>query len=233
MAYECPKCKRTDKPYIEKVPTPISLMNHSLASPSSVANVMYQKYVNSMPLYRQEKNWENLGISLKRSTMANWIIRCFQDYLFPIINHLREQLLKRDLIHCDETPIQVLKEEGKKPQTKSYMWLYRSGNDGMTPIVLYDYQPSRNGGHPETYLKAFKGYLHSHGYSGYNKLRDVIRVGCLAHLRRKFVEAIPGKKAVDAPKNQCRNRKGLLQPALPHRGRSSEPVSGRTIYQAS
>lgn len=203
MAYECPKCKHTNKPYIEKAPTPTSLMNHSLASPSSVANVMYQKYVNSMPLYRQEKDWENLGIALKRSTMANWIIRCSQDYLFPIISHLREQLLKRDIIHCDETPIQVLKEDGKKPQTKSYMWLYRSGNDGMNPIVLYDYQPSRNGDHPEKYLKGFKGYLHSDGYSGYNKLGDVTRVGCLAHLRRKFVEAIPGKKAMDAPRTNA------------------------------
>lgn len=203
MAYECPKCKHTNKPYIEKAPTPTSLMNHSLASPSSVANVMYQKYVNSMPLYRQEKDWENLGIALKRSTMANWIIRCSQDYLFPIISHLRKQLLKRDIIHCDETPIQVLKEDGKKPQTKSYMWLYRSGNDGMAPIVLYDYQSSRNGDHPEKYLKGFKGYLHSDGYSGYNKLGDVIRVGCLAHLRRKFVEAIPGKKAMDAPRTNA------------------------------
>ena len=145
MANECPKCKHTEKPYFEKAPTPTSLMNHSLASPSSVANVMYQKYVDSMPLYRQEKDWENLGIALKRNTMANWIIRCSQDYIYPVIGYMREQLLKRDIVHCDETPLQVLKEEGKKPQTKSYMWLYRSGNDGMAPIILYDYQPSRNG----------------------------------------------------------------------------------------
>lgn len=175
MAYECPKCKHTDKPYIEKAPTPTSLMNHSLASPSSVANVMYQKYVNSMPLYRQEKDWENLGIALKRSTMANWIIRCSQDYFYPVVQYMREQLLKRELIHCDETPIQVLKEEGKKPQTKSYMWLYRSGNDGKPSIILYDYKPSRNGDHPGAYLKGFRGYLHSDGYAGYNKLEDVIR----------------------------------------------------------
>ena len=198
MAYECPACKHTDKPYIEKAPTPTSLMNHSLASPSSVANVMYQKYVNSMPLYRQEKDWENLGIALKRNTMANWIIRCSQDYIYPLIQYLREKLLERDIIHCDETPVQVLKEDGKKPQTKSYMWLYRSGNDGEAPIILYDYKPSRTGDNPEEYLKGFAGYLHTDGYSGYNKL-EVIRCGCWAHLRRKFVEAIPGKKAKDAP----------------------------------
>ncbi|ROR29204.1 transposase [Mobilisporobacter senegalensis] len=127
MAYECPKCKHTNHPYIQKANTPTSLMNHSLASPSSVANVMYQKYVNSIPLYRQEKDWEQLGISLSRATMANWVIRCSEDYLIPVTEHLRKELLIRDIIHCDETPIQVLKEEGKKPQTKSYMWLYRTG----------------------------------------------------------------------------------------------------------
>jgi len=102
-------------------------MNHSLASPSSVANVMYQKYVNSVPLYRQEKDWAQLGISLSRATMANWVIRCSEDYLVPITEHLQKELLTRDIVHCDETPVQVLKEEGKNPQTKSYMWLYRTG----------------------------------------------------------------------------------------------------------
>lgn len=199
MAYECPKCKHTDTPYIEKAPTPTSLMNHSLASPSSVANVMYQKYVNSMPLYRQEKDWEQLGISLKRATMANWVIRCSQDYFYPVISHLRNELLRRETLHCDESPIQVLKEIGKKPQAKSYMWLYRSGNDGRSPIILYDYQPSRNGSHAMEYLKGFTGYLHCDGFSGYNKLEEVTRCGCWAHLRRKFVEAIPPKKREDTP----------------------------------
>ena len=199
MAYECPKCKHTDRPYIQKALTPTSLMNHSLASPSSVANVMYQKYVNSVPLYRQEKDWEQLGIALSRATMANWVIRCSQDYLMPVVEHMRKELLSRDILHCDETPVQVLKEEGKKPQTKSYMWLYRSGNDDKSPVILYDYQPSRNGDHAATFLKDFRGYVHSDGFSGYNKLTDVIRCGCWAHLRRKFIEAIPGKKAPGTP----------------------------------
>lgn len=193
MSYECPECKHTDNPYIFKAITPKSLMNHSLASPSSVANVMYQKYVNAMPLYRQEKDWERLGIELTRSTMANWVIRCSEDYLYPIIKYLKEEILERDIISCDESPLQVLKEDGKKPQSKSYMWLYRSSDDGP-PIVLYDYQPSRNGDHAENYLKGFNGYLICDGFSGYNKLGDVTRCGCWAHLRRKFIEAIPSKK---------------------------------------
>ena len=199
QACECPACKHKGNPFIKKAFTPTSVLNHSLASPSSVARVMYQKYVNSIPLYRQEKDWEQVGIGLSRATMANWIIRSSEDYLIPVVNHLQKELLKRDIIHCDETPVQVLKEDGKKPQTKSYMWLYRSGNDGKSPIVLYDYQPSRNGDNAVNYLKDFKGYVHSDGYSGYNKLSGITRIGCWAHLRRKFFEAIPSKKASDAP----------------------------------
>lgn len=198
-ACECPKCKHTARPFIMKAQTPTSLMNHSLASPSSVANVMYQKYVNSVPLYRQEKDWENLGVSLKRATMAHWIIRCAGDYFTPVIKHLKKELTGREVLHCDETPVQVLKEEGKKPQSKSYMWLYRTGSDDKHPVVLYDYQPSRSGENAARYLEGFSGYLHTDGYSGYNKLENVTRCGCWAHLRRKFVEAIPGNRASGSP----------------------------------
>lgn len=199
QACECPTCKHTVRPVIKKAAVPRSVLNHSLASPSSVSYVMYQKYVNSIPLYRQEKDWEQMGIALSRAIMANWVIRSTQEHFEPVIKHMQKELLKREVIHCDETPVQVLKEEGKKPQTKSYMWLYRTGNDGKAPIILYDYQPSRSGDNAASYLKDFKGYVHSDGYSGYNKLDGITRCGCWAHLRRKFVEAIPDKKAVDAP----------------------------------
>jgi transposase len=178
-------------------------MNHSLASPTTVANVMYQKYVNAMPLYRQEKDWEQLGFALSRATMANWIIRCSQDWLTPVVEFLKKELLKRDIVHCDETPVQVLKEPGKAPQSKSYMWLYRSGMDGESPIVLYDYQPSRRGKNAVDYLKGFRGFLHSDGYSGYEKVENVTRCCCWAHLRRYFVEAIPDAKNKDAPKTNA------------------------------
>ena len=79
------------------------------------------------------------------------------------------------------------------------MWLYRTDNDDKSPIVLYDYQPSRNGDHAVTFLKDFEGFVHSDGFSGYNKLTGIIRCGCWAHLRRKFVEAVPGKKVPGTP----------------------------------
>ena len=192
-SYECPGCKHTDHPFFASAKAPKSLLNHSLASASSVANVIYQKYVNSMPLYRQEKTWEDLGIDLSRATMANWIIRCYEEYFDPLVDHMQNILIKRDIVHCDETPVQVLKEPGKDPKTKSYMWVYKTGNDGKEPIVIYDYNPSRSGNCAANFLKDFKGYVHTDGFSGYNKLKSVTRCGCWAHARRKFVAAIPDK----------------------------------------
>lgn len=107
IAYECPKCKHTDKPVIIRAVAPPSLLNHSLASPSSVAYVMYQKYVQGIPLYRLEKEWERMGIQLSRTTMANWVIRCNEEYLSPVLEYMRNQLLSRDIVHADETPVQV------------------------------------------------------------------------------------------------------------------------------
>lgn len=159
----------------------------------TVAYVMYQKYVNSVPLYRQEADWKQLGVKLPRATLANWVIKCGMDYMESMYGQLHRHLLERDIIHADETPCQVLKEEGKTAQSKSYMWLYGSGNDGLPPIRLYDYQPSRGGYHAEEFLKGFSGYLTCDGFSGYNKLKDVTRCGCLAHMRRYWHDALPGK----------------------------------------
>lgn len=190
-AYECLECKKDGTTVIEKALTPSPVIKHSLASPSSVAYAMYQKYVNALPLYRQEKDWEQYGIKLSRATLANWIIRAAQDWLVPIVEALRCELLKRDVLHADETTVQVLNEPGKKATTESYMWLYRTGVDGKPPIILYDYKPSRGGGNAADYLKDFKGYLHTDGYAGYEKVKGIIRCGCWSHLRRYFVEAMP------------------------------------------
>ena len=190
-AYECPSCKKDGTPVIEKALTPTPVMKHSLASPSTVAHVMYQKYVNALPLYRQEKDWEQYGIKLSRATLANWVIRCSTDWFLPIIERFKQELMQEDIIHADETTVQVLKEENKKATTKSYMWLFRSGVDTKSPIVLFDYKPSRGGNNAAEYLKGFTGFLHTDGYAGYEKVEGVTRCGCWSHLRRYFVEAIP------------------------------------------
>ena len=122
-SYECPCCKGTEHPFIRKATVPVSFMPHSLASAGSVAEVTTQKYVNSVPLYRQEEIWKNLGIELSRATMSNWVIYGAENYLKPIADKLKERLLVRDILHVDETTVQVLKEDGKKPETKSFMWV--------------------------------------------------------------------------------------------------------------
>ena len=189
----CPECKKDGASVIVGAETPSPLLKHSLASPSTVAYVMYRKYVDSIPLYRQEADWKQLGVRLPRATLANWVIKCGIDYMEPVYERLHQHLLERDIIHADETPCQVLKEEGKTAQSKSYMWLYGSGNDELPPIRLYDYQPSRGGYHAEEFLKGFSGYLTCDGFGGYNKLKEVLRCGCLAHMRRYWHEALPGK----------------------------------------
>ena len=199
----CPECKKDGASVIVGAETPSPLLKHSLASPSTVAYVMYQKYVNSVPLYRQEADWKQLGVKLRRATLANWVIKCGTDYMEPVYEQPHRHLLERDIIHADETPCQVLKEEGKKAQSKSYMWLYGSGNDGLPPIRLYDYQPSRGGYHAEEFLKGFSGYLTCDGFSGYNKLKNVTRCGCLAHMRRYWYEALPGKTKKSKEKTQA------------------------------
>lgn len=193
----CPQCKEDDVPVIIKAETPSPLLKHSLASPSTVAYVMYQKYVNALPLYRQEADWKQMGVKLPRATLANWIIKCGMEYLKPIYDRLHEHLLKRGGIQADETPCQVLKEDGKEATSKSYMWLYGSGNDGLPPIRIYEYQPSRGGYHAEKFLAGFSGYLTCDGFSGYNKLKNVIRCGCLAHMRRYWVDALSSKKSIN------------------------------------
>lgn len=108
-------------------------------------------------------------------------------------------LLQAEIINADETELQVLREPGRKAQTKSYMWLYRTGSYAEHPIVLYEYQPGRGNRYPVNFLSGFHGYLQTDGYGGYDAVKDVVHVGCMAHLKRKFHDAVTvlpnGKKA--------------------------------------
>jgi transposase len=189
--YVCKECEReTGDANIIKSPVPSPVMKRSLASPSSVAYTMYQKYVNHMPLNRQENDWKNQGVTLSRATLANWIMRSSHDWLEPLYSELKKSLLKEPVIYADETVVQVLKEEGKSPTSESRMWVYASGKSEK-PVVLFEYQPTRSGQHAKRFLEGFNGILQSDGYSGYNAVPGVTHCGCLAHLRRKFEEALP------------------------------------------
>ena len=192
----CPKCKKEDEEFVTVsalTPTPL-IKGASLASPSSVGWVMYQKCAMGQTFYRMEQDWIQNGVKLLRGTMASWMITCSLNYLQPVYERLHEYLLQRDIIHADEVPCQVLREPGRPAQAKSYMWVYLTGNDGEPGIVLYDYHPGRKGEYARDFLKGFHGYCHCDGYSGYNTPEDIKRVGCYAHLRRKFFDAIPKRK---------------------------------------
>ena len=189
--YACRSCETnpdSGQPAVVTAPKPKSAFPGSFASPSVVADVIEQKYVMGVPLYRQEQQWERRGISLSRQNMANWVMRAAENWFEPIYEKMKATLLGQDIIYADETTVQVLQEEGRKAESKSYMWLYRSGRYGPG-IVLYEYQPSRAGEHPRQFLQGFKGYLLTDGYSGYNNLPGVTNVGCWAHARRGFSDA--------------------------------------------
>lgn len=112
----------------------------------------------------------------------------------PVYEVFHQELIRRDVLHVDEVPCQVLHEEGKTPTSKSYFWIYLSGTDGKAPIVLYNYAPSRSGDYPIEFLSGFSGMLHCDGYSAYGRIEDVILVCCLAHCRRKFFETLPKER---------------------------------------
>jgi Transposase and inactivated derivatives len=190
--YSCRCCEATnDHVPIPKAEMPKPVISGSFASPEAVAHIMSQKFVLSVPLYRQEQEFLRSGILLSRQTMSNWMLRCAQDWLAPVYERLKGLLLEHDVLHSDETTLQVLREPGKTAQSKSYMWLYRTSGDTEHPVVLYDYQPSRKAEHPARFLEGWRGYLHADGYEGYHRLPDDMAVvGCWAHLRRKFDEAL-------------------------------------------
>lgn len=187
----CPQCRKDGDGTIVQAQTPAPLMPHSPASPSVVAYVMFDKSFVSVPYYRQEACMAQLGLELPRETMANWYTKCALEYFQPVYDRLHGLLLQREVIHADETACQVLREKGKAADSTSYMWIYLSGSDGLPPVVLYEYQAGRCGDFPKAFLDGFSGIVQCDGYSGYNKVEDVILAVCSAHCRRKFYEALP------------------------------------------
>ena len=163
----------------------------SFASPSAIAHLAVQKYVMYSPLYRLEQEFDRQGLKLSRQTMSNWLLKATEDWLQPIYDVLHRRLCQEKVLHGDETTLQVLHEKGKSATSRSYMWLYRTSGDAEQPIVLYDYQPNRKAENAEKFLERFSGWLHADGYQGYHRLPEQIRVvGCWAHARRKFDEAL-------------------------------------------
>lgn len=190
--YACRTCETTGTSVpVIRTPQRNNVIKGSFASPEAVAHIITQKFVMGTPLYRQEKAFLRQGITLSRQTLSNWALKSAEDWLEPIYHELHRKLCARQVLHSDETTLQVLREPGKSAQSKSYIWLYRTSGDTGEPIVLYEYRPDRRACRPAEFLKDFCGYLHADGYSGYHNLPSQITVvGCWAHARRKFDEAL-------------------------------------------
>lgn len=188
--YHCPCCKR-----FTSARMPLRLFaGSSYGSPEFVADVATSKYQFGIPLYRQVDMAAAAGVPLNRTTLANLMIT-LGDRLTSLHVLLREKLLSQLVIQADETTVQVLKEPGRKPEQQSYLWLFRSGAKAEQQVVVFKYHQTRAGIHALNFLtrddgSMYSGKLQADGYAGYNVVSEAVRIACLAHIRRKFVEAL-------------------------------------------
>ena len=195
--------KKTDE--IVKSPHPERLLRGSLVSPSLEAAIMNAKYVNAVPLYRQEQEFERYGLHISRQNMANWTIQCADRYLAVLYDYLHEKMYDYHVLQADETPV-LVNRDGRPAGSKSYMWVYRTGRMYTDrQIVLYEYQRTRNASHPREFLKDFSGICVTDGYQVYhtieNEREDLAIAGCWSHARRRFdeaVKALPKAKQKDS-----------------------------------
>jgi len=199
-ACSCGQCIKT-------APLPAQPIPKSMASPGLLAHITVSKYQDALPLYRQETILQRIGVDLPRATLANWMMKAGH-LVQPLINLLQDRLLSYDILQMDETTVQVLKESGRRAQSKSYLWLQRGGPPEH-PVVLYHYDPGRGAGVAKRLLAGFKGYLQTDGYDGYNAVvasNHLTHVGCMAHARRRFSDAV---KAQGKNKRRGKAHRGL------------------------
>ena len=195
-------------------PVPPQVIPKSNASASTLAMLIICKYFDGLPLARLEYVMARSGVRLTRTTMARWMIAVARA-LQPIHNLMRDSLLSGPLIYMDETTVQVLKEPGRAPATKSYMWV-QLGGEPDRPVVLFDYEPSRSGDVALRLLEGWSGHLMSDGYGGYDRVvkasqtsgegdandasQAIVHLKCWAHARRYFMDAkkvhLPGKRGL-------------------------------------
>ena len=194
--YACKACENG----VHIAELPKQPLPKSNASPGLLAHIAVAKYQDGLPLYRMETIFKRMGIHLPRNTLANWMIKS-SECLQPLYNLLNDQLLDSDYIHMDETRVQVLKEPDKTAESLSYMWVRKTG-DREHPIILFDYASSRRTDVAASLLGDYQGYLQTDDYAGYHRIgqqEGVTALGCMAHARRKFIEA---QKVSPSPKGK-------------------------------
>ena len=191
--YACKSCEglETEGGPVKIAPPPKQIIEKSIASPGLLAQIVTAKFVDSLPFYRQEKQFERLGYKISRANMAKWTIQLGKA-IESLSRLLRQEVLSGPLIQMDETTVQVLKEEDRDPSTKSYMWVMRS-SASEKPAVYYHYSPTRASNVARNLLASYQGVVQTDGYSGYDFIDDsteLSHAGCWAHSRRKFMEIL-------------------------------------------
>lgn len=184
---------KTDE-HMVKADHPKALLHGSLVSPSLGAAIINGKYVNAVPLYRLEQEFQRYGLQITRQNMANWCIRLAEEYLSILYDYLHKELYFYHVIQADETPV-LVNHDGRGAGSKSWMWVYRSGHlYQKRQIVLYEYQQTRNASHPREFLKGYDGICVTDGYQVYHtlekELEELTIAGCWVHCRRRFDEAL-------------------------------------------
>jgi transposase len=208
LKYGCPCCDQS----IKTASKPVQLLPKSNASPSLLAHIVTAKYVDGVPLYRQEAQFERLGVPVPRVTSARWMIQLGIDKLVPLINLLNDHCVAQSIIHLDETPVQVLK--GDKPaHSDHYMWVRCAGPPEQR-IVLFDYDASRSSAVPKRLLSDYHGAILTDGYEGYGAVareQTLLHAGCWAHVRRKFDEARKVASQADIERNRSEEMLALIR----------------------
>lgn len=191
-AYECKNCKTDESKaaQIKRGKAPQPAIQRSLASPSVLAKVIYDKFSLYLPLYRQVKEWERYGLNTNDKNLSNWVIRTATDWLLPIYNRMKILLMKKSIMHVDETYGQIIyRSDGKSGQSNAYNWVYRSVPCQGPPIVLFQSSLSRARSVLEDFIDNFSGTIICDGYSAYDNIENVNFANCWAHVRRYWLKA--------------------------------------------
>lgn len=188
--YACKDCHCQNQTLVQ-ASTPAQIIDKSIATPELLAHILISKYADHQPLYRQNLIYQRSGVYLADSTMADWVGRCGVA-LEPLVKRLHEILLSQPILHADETPVTIMKVNGKSPK-QGYVWAYVTPQHSKLKAVVYDFAESRRNEHPKAFLHKWQGQLVCDDYNGYKFLFNqqphaVIEVGCMAHARRKFHE---------------------------------------------
>lgn len=183
-----------------QAPVPAQVIDKGIPTSGLLAHVLVAKYADHLPLYRQESIFARAGYAIPRSTLADWVGRSGVA-LQPLVDALRDELLKHAVLHADETPVPML-APGKRKTHQAYIWAFASTHQSALQAVIYEFAPSRAGKHARAFLEGWQGKLVCDDFAGYKAgfEQGMTEIGCWAHARRKFYELHIAKKSTVAEK---------------------------------